>query len=123
MEHNSDQEESQKPVSQSACGTGVGNSGGCGTGSCSTGNEISKVQKIHFLVGSKTGAASKFANDVHNYIQAFNTTMKVVKSDIDSGRSSKIVRNFLEIQSRVVISYPIIETQNRHFMFYLWLLI
>jgi len=62
------------------------------------GNEISKVQKIHFL-------------------------LKLVKSDIDSGRSSKIVRNFLEIQSRVVISYPIIETQNRHFMFYLWLFI
>ena len=81
----SDEKEKDKPIDQSPCGSGGGGSGGCGTGSCSTTNEISKVQKIHFLIGSKTGAASKFANDVHNYIQAFNTTMKVVKSDIDSG--------------------------------------
>ena len=87
-----DQKESDKPESQSPCGTGGGNSGGCGTGSCSTGNgEISKVQKIHFLIGSKTGAASKFANDVYNYIQAFNTTMKLVKSDIDSGKIFKMI--------------------------------
>ena len=78
-------ETSQPTQSESACGTG-----GCGTGSCSTGNEISKVQKIHFLIGSKTGAASKFANDVHNYIQAFNTTIKCVKTDIDTGRFSKL---------------------------------
>ena len=76
--------ETEGPVG--SCGDGTG---GCGTGSCSTGNEISKVQKIHFLIGSKTGAASKFANDVHNYIQAFNTTIKCVKSDIDTGRFSK----------------------------------
>ena len=87
-----DQKESDKPDSQSTCGTGSGNSGGCGTGTCSTGNgEISKVQKIHFLIGSKTGAASKFANDVYNYIQAFNTTMKLVKSDIDSGKIFKMI--------------------------------
>ena len=84
-----DQKENDQPVGQSPCGTGNAVSGGCGTGSCPTSNEISKVKKIHFLVGSKTGAASKFANDVQNYIQAFNTTMNVVKSDIDSGRFSK----------------------------------
>ena len=78
------QNKSTNETEEPACGTG-----GCGTGSCSTGNEISKVQKIHFLIGSKTGAASKFANDVHNYIQAFNTTIKCIKSDIDTGRFSK----------------------------------
>ena len=77
------QNKSTNETEEPACGTG-----GCGTGSCSTGNEISKVQKIHFLIGSKTGAASKFANDVHNYIQAFNTTIKCIKSDIDTGRFS-----------------------------------
>ena len=77
------QNKSTNETEEPAYGTG-----GCGTGSCSTGNEISKVQKIHFLIGSKTGAASKFANDVHNYIQAFNTTIKCIKSDIDTGRFS-----------------------------------
>ena len=87
--------ESNQPVEKSACGTvGAPGAGGCGTGACSTGNEISKVQKIHFLIGSKTGAASKFANDVHNYIQAFNTTIKCIKSDIDSGRFSEKLRNY-----------------------------
>ena len=81
---------SSRPAEKSACSTvGSPGAGGCGTGACSTGNEISKVQKIHFLIGSKTGAASKFANDVHNYIQAFNTTIKCIKSDIDSGRFSE----------------------------------
>jgi len=100
---------SEEKVSQSSCGTG-NDGGACGTGPCSTGNEISKVQKIHFLIGSKTGAASKFANDVHNYIQAFNTTIKCVKSDIDSATIQEIEEIFKNNESTLYVlfmaSYP-----------------